>query len=256
MKPDKTFKVIIVEDEVPARNLIMHFLSDHPELIVVSQCTDGFEGATAIAALKPDLIFLDIQMPRITGLEMLELLDEEQLPLTIFTTAYDQFAIKAFEHNAIDYLLKPISKERFDQAVHKAVSKLLTGQVGVRAAGELLQKALPVQGYLEKIVLKSGAGIHVIPDHDIAFIEAMDDYVLIHTVSNEEYLKKKTMKYLQEHLDPGRFLRVHRSVIVAIDAIKKIESYSKDAWIAILHNGKKVPVSKAGYSALRKTFDF
>lgn len=253
----ENIKAIIVEDEAPARELIMHYLKDHPRVQVIEQCQDGFEGAKAIFNLKPDLVFLDIQMPRITGFEMLEILEAEQLPVVIFTTAYDQFAIKAFECNALDYLLKPISRERFNQALDKALLKLAAPMADAAAIDKALEMDRNDKGFIERIVAKSGSGrINVIPQEDISCIEAMDDYVLINTTSKEEYLKKKTLKYFEEHLDPRRFLRVHRSCMVAIDAVSRIEAYSRDAWVAILISGKKIPVSKAGYSALRKTFDF
>lgn len=252
----KLFKAIIIEDEAPARDLLNHYLGNHKQIQVVAQCNDGFEGIKAISAFKPDIIFLDVQMPRISGFEMLELLDEEQLPLIIFTTAFDKFAIKAFEYNALDYLLKPIGKERFDQAVIKALEKLSSGQDVSASVKKTIESVARKDGYLDRIVLRSGAGIHVIPHENIQCIEAMDDYVMIITNSNEEYLKKKTLKYYEENLDPRLFLRVHRSCIVAIEAIQKIEPYSKDAWVAILNSGKKVSVSKAGYAALRRTFDF
>ena len=252
----KKYHALIIEDEAPARELIRHYLENHHGIELAGECSDGFEGAKQISGLKPDLIFLDIQMPRISGFEMLELLDENSMPLIIFTTAYDQFAIRAFEFNALDYLLKPIARERFDQAVSRALAQLDAGSNQSQAIQKVLEKPPAGDGFIDRIVLRSGAGIHVIPQEDILCLEAQDDYVLIYTAQKEEFLKKKTLKYYEEHLDPVRFLRVHRSCIVAIDAIQKIEAYSKDAWVACLKNGQKMPVSKAGYASLRKTFDF
>jgi two-component system, LytTR family, response regulator len=252
----KKYTALIIEDEAPARDLIRHYLQSHPGIKLAGECSDGFEGAKQIASLKPDLIFLDIQMPRISGFEMLELLDEATMPQVIFTTAFDQFAIRAFEFNALDYLLKPIARDRFDQAVSRALTQLDAGSRQRPAIQKVLEKPAAGGDFIDRIVLRSGAGIHVIPQEDIICLEAQDDYVLIYTAQKEEYIKKKTLKYYEENLDPGRFLRVHRSCIVAIDAIQKIEPYSKDAWIACLKNGQKMPVSKAGYASLRKTFDF
>ncbi len=251
----EVYKALIIEDEAPARDLVLHYLKHYPQIRVVGQCQDGFEGIKAIASLTPDVIFLDISMPRLSGFEMLELVDEDNMPLTIFTTAYDQYAIKAFEYNALDYLLKPIAPERFELAVNKALEKLASGKETLPLK-QVLEHSWPQEGFLERVVVRSGAGIHVIAQEDILCMESKDDYVLIYTRSHEEFLKKKTLKYYEQHLDPRRFLRVHRCCILALEAIQKIEAYSKDAWMATLKNDLKFPVSKAGYAALRKIFDF
>lgn len=251
----KVYTALIIEDEAPARDLLLHYLKHYPQIQVVGQCRDGFEGIKAISSCTPDMILLDISMPRLSGFEMLELVDEDKMPLTIFTTAYDQYAIKAFECNALDYLLKPIAPERFDQAINKALEKLASGKDAV-PLNQVLDSGWPREGFLDRVVVRSGAGIHVVPEQDLLCLESKDDYVLIYTRSEEEFLKKKTLKYYEQHLDPRRFLRVHRSCILALEAIQKIEAYSKDAWIAVLMNGLKFPVSKAGYAALRKIFDF
>jgi two-component system LytT family response regulator len=250
----KKFKALIIEDEQPARDLLRLFLNEYPEIELIDECSDGFDGAKAISLHKPDLVFLDIQMPRINGFEMLELIDTEQLPLIIFTTAFDQFALKAFEFNALDYLLKPIALPRFKQAVDKALASLKAGQSDTRPISKLIETGMGTGTYIDRIVLKSGEGFHVILQEDIFCIEAHDDYVIIAT-SNEEYLKKKTLKFYEENLDPSLFLRVHRSFLVQINAIKKIEPYSKDAFIGILKNGRKISISKSGYSELRKSFN-
>ncbi|MFO7977425.1 MAG: LytTR family transcriptional regulator DNA-binding domain-containing protein [Bacteroidales bacterium] len=251
----KVYKALIIEDEAPARDLLLHYLKNYPQIEVVGHCQDGFEGIKAISSFTPDIIFLDISMPRLSGFEMLELVDEDSMPLTIFTTAYDQYAIKAFEYNALDYLLKPIAPERFDQAMSRALEKLASGKEAL-PLNQVLESKWPHEGFLDRVVVRSGAGIHVIPGEDILCLESKDDYVLIYTRSREEFLKKKTLKYYEQHLDPRRFLRVHRSCILALEAIQKIEAYSKDAWIAVLKNDMKFPVSKAGYTSLRKIFDF
>jgi len=251
----KKYKALIIEDEQPARDLLKVFLKDFPAIELLEECTDGFEGAKAIAKHKPDLVFLDIQMPRINGFEMLELVDEENLPLVIFTTAFDQFALKAFEVNALDYLLKPVSAERFRQAVAKALQALEAGSTKNESLLKAMDSAIIGGKFLDRIVLRSGEGVHVVAEEDIYCIEAQDDYVLIST-SGDEFLKKRTLKYFEERLDPTYFQKVHRSFLVRLDAIQKVEPYSKDAYLAILKNGRKISVSKSGYSELRQRFDF
>ncbi len=249
------YKALIIEDEQPARELLKVFLREYPQVELLAECSDGFEGARAIAREKPDLVFLDIQMPRISGFEMLELIEEEKLPLVIFTTAYDQYALKAFEFNALDYLLKPIAAERFGLAMNKALQTLEAGSRNSDNLSKALQSGLDSRQYLERIVLRSGEGVQVIAEEDICCIEAQDDYVLISTAT-EEFLKKKTLKFYEEKLDPAFFVRVHRSFLVRLSAIQKVEPYSKDAYLAILKNGRKISVSKAGYAALRRSFDY
>jgi two-component system, LytTR family, response regulator len=250
------YKVLIIEDEEPARALIRQFLSGFPGLELVEECRDGFEGLRCIRQHQPDIIFLDIQMPRINGIEMLELVDEKKMPYVIFTTAYDDYAIRAFELNAADYLLKPIASERFTLAVNKVLRELKDH--GVQQHENLLkviEQGFPGEKHLDRIVVHAGSGIELIPDQELFCIQANDDYVLICT-ENKEYLKKKTLKYYESRLDPAVFARVHRSFIVNVGCIQRIEPYSKDAWMAILKNDRRISVSKQGYSALRKAFDF
>ncbi|HSV87119.1 MAG TPA: LytTR family transcriptional regulator DNA-binding domain-containing protein [Bacteroidales bacterium] len=244
---------IIIDDEKPARDLIRIFLTEFPQIELIAECIDGFEGIKAIGQYKPDLVFLDIQMPRLNGFEMLELLDDEEFPVVIFTTAYDQYAIKAFDHNAIDYLLKPISANRFKQSVEKALQILkVQKESGGRRKKTIETTALPGK-YLERVVLRTSQGLQIIPEHLILYVEAADDYVKICT-ANDTFLKKKTLKYFEENLDPDFFVKVHRSYLIRIDAIRKIEPYSKDAFIAKLKNGQKVSVSKSGYANLKQFF--
>ena len=251
----KMYKALIIEDEKPARDLLKMFLNEFSEIELLGEYEDGFEGLKAINRLKPDLIFLDIQMPRINGFEMLELVDEENLPLVIFTTAYDQYALKAFEVNAMDYLLKPIMAKRFAVAVSKALQSLEAGNGKREQLSKVLDSHTGQESFLDRIVLRSGEGVQVIAEEDIFYLESQDDYVLIAT-RGEEFLKKKTLKYFEDHLDPAFFVRVHRSFIVRLDAIQKIEPYSKDAYLALLKNGRKISVSKNGYSSLRQRLSF
>ncbi|MGD9992757.1 MAG: LytR/AlgR family response regulator transcription factor [Salinivirgaceae bacterium] len=245
-------KVLIIEDEAPAREIVKAFLKNYPEAELVGECEDGFSGLKAIKEMQPDLVFLDVQMPKITGFEMLELLDEQ--PQIIFTTAYDQYAIKAFEMNAVDYLLKPFSKERFNQAMEKVQTKEAASDTG-----EKLQKVIQTldekSEKLFRIAVKKGGDIHMIPVEELLYIEAKDDYVMLYTAKGR-YLKEKTMKYYENHLDEQEFVRVHRSYIVRVDQVKRLEPYGKSSYLAILSQGQKINVSLSGYRKLKEVLSF
>jgi two-component system LytT family response regulator len=252
---DRKIRTLIIEDEAPARRLLQEFISQFPELELVGQCTDGFDGAKKIMEVNPDLIFLDIQMPRINGFEMLELLKGEKLPLIIFTTAFDEFAIKSFEYNTCDYLLKPLGMERFEKAISKAMKIIGEGQNKSPDLDKLISQGITKNKYLDRIVIRSGNSINVVYSENLLCIEASDDYLIIHT-KGDQWVKKQTMKFYEEKLDPLEFIRVHRSFIVKLSAIERIEPYSKDAWVAVLINGQKVSVSKSGYSHLKRILYF
>lgn len=245
-----SIKTLIIDDEQPARDLIRHFLKSHTEIEILGEFSDGFAGAKAIQDLKPDLIFLDIQMPKITGFEMLELIDEP--PVVVFSTAYDQYAIKAFEMNAVDYLLKPYSGERFDQALEKAVRKVSERKPGSPEIKAVLEAVEDKGEYLQRVAVKSRHKIDVIPVSEILYIQAEDDYVMLHTASNK-YLKEKTMKYFETHLEPSRFIRIHRSYIINADFIARLELYDKESYAVILKNGASLRASNAGYKILKET---
>ena len=242
-------KVIIIDDEPLARSIVAEYLQGHPQLQLLQECGDGFEGIKAIMQHQPDLIFLDIQMPKITGFEMLELV--EQPPAVIFTTAFDEYAIKAFETHAIDYLLKPFSKERFDKAIHKWLEQKSTAVTPAAATEPLLETAAMAPGQNQRIVVKNGAKIKIIPVHEVLYLEAADDYVKIHT-PDSYYLKNKTMAHFEKVLDIQQFARCHRSYMVNVQQIARIDPYEKDGHLAILKSGAKVPVSKTGYVKLRQ----
>lgn len=246
-------KAIIIEDEQPARELVKNYLNAYPAIELLGEFSDGFSGIKAINELKPDLVFLDIQMPKLTGFEMLELLDE--MPNIIFTTAYDQFAIKAFEMNAVDYLLKPFSRERFAQAIEKALDRFAKRQNTKDNIKELKKHVQSHMDKLERVVVKTGSKIKVIPVEDIVWLESQDDYVMIYTAQGK-YLKQETMKHFEEHLDPGQFIRVHRSYIVRLDAIVQLELYEKGSYLAVLSTGAKVKVSDSGYKNLKSKMNF
>ncbi len=249
----KKIRALIIEDESPARDLLRFMLKDHPEIEVIGECGDGFCGAKEIKEKRPDLIFLDIQMPKLTGFELLEVLDER--PQVIFTTAFDQYAIRAFELNAVDYLLKPFSRERFDDALAKAVSRIgMETEEPVRIEN-LITTVTEAEGYLTRIVFRKGAGIKIIPLNNISYLAAEDDYVMIY-YNEGKALKPKTMKYYEEHLPPSLFLRIHRSFMVNVEHITRLEPYSKDNYVAVLKSGEKIPVSRAGYKLLREKLSF
>ena len=239
-------KAIIIDDEPLSREIIKAYLKGFPEIEVMQECGDGFEGVKAIQQHQPELIFLDIQMPKITGFEMLELIDQK--PAVIFITAYDSFAIKAFEANAVDYLLKPVSEERFRSAILKWKSKVvLPSQEPV----ERVLSAMSATGSQQsRIVVKTGTKVKIIPVHEIQYLEADDDFVKIYT-SEGSFLKNKTMAFYEQSLDEAQFVRVHRSYILHINQITKIEPYQKENHVAILRDGKQIPVSKTGYTKLK-----
>ncbi len=239
-------KVIIIDDEPLARSIVKEYLAKHPQLELLAECGDGFEGVKAIQQHQPDLIFLDIQMPKINGFEMLELI--EQPPNVIFTTAFDEYAIKAFEAHAIDYLLKPFNQERFDRAVSKWQEQQQSHAPA--KTEELLETAAQSPAQNQRVVVKNGSKIKIIPVHDIFYLEAADDYVKIHT--HEGYfLKNKTMSHFEQALDGQQFVRSHRSYIVNVQQITRIDPYEKDNHIAILKSGMRVPVSRGGYGKLK-----
>ncbi len=239
-------KVILIDDEPLARSIVKEYLQAHPQLELITECGDGFEGVKAIQQHQPDLIFLDIQMPKINGFEMLELI--EQPPAVIFTTAFDEYAIRAFELHAIDYLLKPFNQERFDKAVAKWAE---SPRKIVESTKDLLETAAqsPVQN--NRIVVKNGSKIKIIPVHDVLYLEAADDYVKIHTAEGY-FLKNKTMAYFEQSLDGQMFVRSHRSYILNVQQITRIDPYEKDSQVAILKTGAKIPVSRGGYVKLKQ----
>lgn len=240
-------KVIIIDDEPLARSIVKEFLQKHPELQLAAECGDGFEGVKAIQQYQPDLIFLDIQMPKINGFEMLELIDNP--PAVIFTTAFDEFAIRAFEAHAIDYLLKPFDQHRFDKAIAKWQEQK-TKDAG-NITQELLETASQSPAQNQRIVIKDGSKIKIIPVHDVQYLEAADDYVKVHT-KDGYFLKNKTMNHFEQVLDANQFVRSHRSYIVNVQQITRIDPYEKDGHVAVLRSGVKVPVSRSGYGKLRE----
>ncbi len=242
-------KAVLVDDEPLARSMVSEYLEGYPQVEIVAECGDGFEGAKAIMQHQPDIIFLDIQMPKINGFELLEIIDNP--PAVIFTTAFDEYAIQAFERHAVDYLLKPIAKARFDRAMAKFLDSQHV-EAGKKNTRNLLDKMHQADGTLERVVVKTGAKIKIIPVAGIIYLEADDDYVKIHT-DEGVFMKNKTMASFEEQLDPAQFVRVHRSFIVKIDHIARLEPHEKDSYVAVLADGKQISVSKNGYTRLKQT---
>jgi len=237
-------KTILIDDEALARDVVKHYLQSYPDIEIVAECSDGFEGLKAITQHQPDFIFLDIQMPKISGFEMLELVEKH--PAVIFTTAFDEYAIKAFEVNAVDYLLKPIEKARFDQAMQKLPSKLAKGET----SNQLLDTAALSPAQNNRIVVKSAGVIKIIPVAELNYIEADDDYVKINTALGN-FQKNKTMSFFEQSLDPAQFIRIHRSYIINLAQVTKIELKEKDSYVVLLKSDIWLPVSKTGYVKLK-----
>jgi len=239
---------LIVDDEPLARQALREVLLQCEDIEIIGECSNGFEAVKMVGQKKPDLIFLDIQMPKLDGFDVIELLGQES-PLIIFVTAYDEYAIKAFETHAIDYLMKPVSLNRLQSALDRVRDrmKIKSGQL----VGDLIQSHNQQQVPLSRILVRTGLNVHIIPVQDITHFQAQDDYVKIVT-TNKSFLKQERMNKLEQLLDPQYFCRIHRSYILNITYLSKIEPYSKDSKMAILSNNKSLPISRAGYERLMK----
>lgn len=244
---DNKLKAIIIDDEKLARDIIRNYLKQFTTIKIIDECENGFEGIKSINENNPDLVFLDIQMPKLNGFEMLELIEENYN--IIFTTAYDQYALKAFDVNAIDYLLKPFSKDRFNEAVTKVIEKIDNSENPT--AKMSLPELISSDEKLKRIVVKKNNKIVIISVDKIKYLKAEDDYVNIVTPEGS-FLKQNRMKYYEEHL-PDSFIRIHRSYIVNLNEIKEISLLEKDSHIVILKSGEKLPASKSGYQKLKET---
>lgn len=239
-------RIIIVDDEMLARGVVREYLSGHADVEIVAECANGFEAVKAIAELSPDLVLLDIQMPKLDGFEVAELAGDKTR--YIFATAYDQYAIRAFEFHALDYLLKPFSQERFDQALAHARANL--GKGGDAAVAQLVRDAAARNKPLCRVLIRDGAKVHVINAERIEHIEAQDDYVQIRA-EGKSYLKNQRLAELEEQLDGGQFLRIHRSWIVNIAFVDRIEQATRDSHVAVLKDGSRIPISRSGYQKIR-----
>jgi two-component system LytT family response regulator len=243
---EQPLRIAIVDDEPLARTVVREF-AEKLGVQVVAECANGFEAVKAVADLTPDLLFLDVQMPKLDGFEVLELLGRS-VPV-VFTTAYDQYALRAFDVHAVDYLLKPFSEERFAEALSRARARLAAKEE--LPVEELVNDARPRTGPLERVLIRDGAQVHVLPVEKIDFVEAQDDYVCFKS-EGKDYLKDQTMGALEAQLDPARFVRIHRSYLLNIERIARVELYAKDSRVAILRDGRRLPVSRAGYARLAK----
>ncbi|WP_243383320.1 LytR/AlgR family response regulator transcription factor [Geothrix alkalitolerans] len=248
-------KALIIDDEDLARSVVREHLAAHPDVEVVGECANGFEALKAAAEHHPDLVFLDIQMPKLDGFEVLELLEAEgKRPAVVFVTAYDQHAMRAFESHAVDYLLKPFSKERFDAALAKARVLQATQPAAPAPSATDLASAARQGRPLERIVVKDGPKVTVVHLDRLDWIQAQDDYVLLRT-EGRSLLKQQTLASLESQLDPNRFIRIHRSYILNLDRLVRIEQDSKEHRDAILRDGTTLPISRAGYQRLRTLWE-
>jgi two-component system, LytTR family, response regulator len=244
-------RAIIVEDEELARHVLREYLSGEEDIEILAECANGFDAVKAIAEHKPDLLFLDVQMPKLDGFEVLELAGNQVA--VVFVTAYDQYAMKAFDAAAVDYLLKPFDLGRFRTALDR-VRRRLGENVRMPSASELKNAAHAPGQYAQRMVVKDGARVHIIPSVQLDYAEAQDDYVALHS-SGKTYLKQQTISSLESSLDPECFIRVHRSFILNLERVVRIESYTKDTRLAILSDGSQIPVSRAGYLRLKQLME-
>jgi len=243
-----TLGAIIVDDEELARGLIREMLQKHPDIEILAECANGFEAVKAVSERKPGLIFLDVQMPKLDGFEVLELVGTDAA--VIFVTAYDKYAMRAFDVHAVDYLLKPFSQERFEAALQRARARLGEKMPQTMpVAADLAAAARPPAQFLERIVIKDGTRVHIVPVAKLDYVEAQDDYVAVHS-GGKSYLKQQTISSLESALDPARFIRIHRSYIVNLERVTKLEPYTRESRVVVLSDGMQLPVSRAGYARL------
>jgi two-component system LytT family response regulator len=240
-------RVIVVDDEELARALLRELLAAHEDVEIVAECGNGFEAVKAVTEKKPDLLLLDIQMPKLDGFDVLELIGAD-VPV-IFTTAFDQYAIKAFQVHAVDYLLKPFGAERLAEALVRARSRIVTREpLPVKA---LVSEARTARSPLDRILIRDKADVHVIPVAKIDYFEAQDDYVSL-KVGDKNLLKEQTLAELEQLLDPGRFVRIHRRYLLNVARLVRIEQSVTDSRVAILHDGTELPISRSGDAKLRE----
>lgn len=246
-------RTLIIDDEHLARQIIRNYLEEDPDIEIIGECEDGFVGFKQINDLKPDLVFLDVKMPKLTGFEMLELVEEP--PLIVFSTAYDEYAIKAFEQNAVDYLLKPYAGDRFKEALSKAKEKLKSQTQTKEPIKKVLEQGHDKIEVLTRVAVRMGNKVHIVGIDQIKYLEAQDDYVKLYT-NEGNFLKQHTMRYYEGHLPSNDFIRIHRSYIVRIKEISRVELMGKDTHVVILNDNTQLNVSRSGYSRLKEVLDF
>ena len=250
---DPIIRAAIVDDEELARQVLREFLSAHPEIELVAECANGFEAVKAVAETKPDLLFLDIQMPKLDGFEVLELIAAG--PAIVFVTAFDNYAIRAFEVHAVDYLLKPFGADRFEAALARAKERVSGKSPALTTSpSDLAAAARPPAQHLDRVVVRDGTRVTIIPIAKLDYAEAQDDYVAL-AAEGKKHLKQQTIASLEAALDPARFLRIHRSYIVNLERVERVEPYGKESHVAVLRGGAQLPVSRAGYARLRAFLD-
>ena len=242
-------RIAIVDDEPPARMVLREYLEQEQGISIVAECANGFEAVKAVAEQKPDLLILDVQMPKLDGFEVLDLVGRDTA--VIFATAYDEYALKAFDVYAVDYLLKPFSRERLHAAIDRARHRLAKGERASAAVSDLSAAARPAGTRLSRIVIRDGADVHVVQIDRVDYVEAQDDYIAVHT-GERTLLKDQTMANLETQLDPRRFVRIHRSFLLNLDRLARLEATGKDTRIAVLRDGRELPVSRTGYARLHE----
>lgn len=245
-------KALLVDDEELARQLLREYLTGQPDIEIAGECANGFDAVKAIQELKPDIVFLDVQMPKLDGFEVLELIETNAA--IVFVTAYDQYATKAFDAAAVDYLLKPFDETRFHTALNRVRRRLAENANRLLDANQLKNAAKVPGQFVERIVVKDGTRVHIIPTKQLDFVEAQEDYIAIHS-AGKTYLKQQTISSLEETLNPSQYIRVHRSYIVSLEQVSKIEPFTRDSRIAVLKSGAQVPVSRTGYLRLREAME-
>lgn len=241
----RRIRALVVDDEPLAREMIREMLEDDSDVEIVGECASGREAVEAIRSLTPDLVFLDIQMPELGGFEVLESFERQTTPYIIFVTAYDQYAVRAFEVHAFDYLLKPFDHERFDAAWQRVKSQIKRDQSGERDRHilELLEELKSGPRHLERLVIKNGGRVFFLNVQDVYCIESEGNYVRVY--DNEKgYLLRETISSLEEQLDPRQFRRIHRSAIVKIDRIKEMQPWFHGEYRIIMENGKQLTLSR------------
>jgi len=249
MRERTVLRALIVDDEAPARALLREFLAAHADVEVAAECANGFEAVKAAGEHAPDLVFLDVQMPKLDGFEVLELL--ERPPAVVFVTAYDEYALRAFEVHAVDYVLKPVTRERLAVALGQARARLGAATAPSPSPAILAAAARPPGQYVERLLVKDGPNVHVIPVDRVDWIEAQDDYVGIHA-EGKTHLKSQPLAEVAAGLDPARFVRVHRSYVLNVERLARLELYAKDSYVAVLKDGRQVPVSRSGHARLKE----
>ena len=243
----RRIRAVVVDDEALSRALILEYLAEHPDVEVVGECANGFEAVRAVTELGPDLLFLDVQMPKLDGFEVLELVGADVD--VIFVTAYDTYALRAFEVHAVDYLLKPFGAGRFAAALDEARARLARAE---RApVSQVVANARREGAHRERVLIRSGARVEVVPVGRIDYVLARDDYVGV-VVGGRELLKQQTLADLAGQLDPERFVRIHRSCVLNLDRLARLEAATRQSTVAVLKDGTQLPVSRSGYARLNE----